>query len=191
MAILTGRKTLHVILIALFSFFYFPGVQADEKSLQLYEQKIKAGIVYNLLKYTNLPEKTLPLINGKLQICLYGEDLFEGYLSPLEGRTVQQITIAINSIKTPAEVESCSVVIIHHTQLHKLPQLLDTINKNHILSISDAKSFAQLGGMIELSKENEKISLYINTTAVAEADLSIQDPMLKLATIVTPLRQEK
>jgi hypothetical protein len=157
---------------------------AEETSLQLYEQKIKAGIVYNLLKYTIWPEEAIPNKNGKLQICLYGDDPFDGYLSPLEGRTAQQIPIAITQLNNIKEAEHCNVVIIHRNQAKALTELLPHLDNKNILTVSDIEHFAQQGGMVELAKDGEKISLHINTNVINNTRLNIQGPMLKLAKIV-------
>ena len=158
---------------------------AQETSLQLYEQKIKAGIIYNLLKYTAWPADAVPNPQGKLQLCIFGKDPFEGYLSPLEGRTAQQIPIAIVQLQQIEETTYCNVVIIHRDQAHVLSELLPYLNDKHILTVSDIEHFAKKGGMVELAKEGEKISLHINTNAIGNARLNIQGPMLKLAKIVS------
>lgn len=196
MAILTGNHFLRFSSFIRFLLVTCVGcfsivVNADEKSLQLYEQKIKAGLVYNLLKYTQWSDESSTIKQKKLQICLYTQDPFEGYLSPLDGRTLQQLSIAISIIKTPTETFDCSVVIVHRNQMANLPDLLTVLNGKNILTISDAKDFAQAGGMIELSKENEKISITINTATVKHAGLVIQDPMLKLARLLPPGSVEK
>lgn len=159
-------------------------IHAEEKSLQLYEQKIKAGLVYNLLKYTDWPKESPAQTNGKLRICLFGEDPFDGYLSPLEGRTAQQAPISITHIKSVEESQGCSAVIIHRNKEKNLPELLQFLKNKNVLTISDIAQFAQRGGMVEMAREDEKISLYINKDAVDHAGLSIQGPMLKLAKIV-------
>lgn len=185
MAILTCAKTLPAaVLILSLHLFFSSLVNAQEKPLQLYEQKIKAGLVYNLLKYTAWPKESALNINGKLEICLLGEDPFDGYLAPLEGRTAQQVPIAISHIKNISEAVQCSVVIIHRNQSQNLPELLLTLKGKNILTVSDIEQFAQQGGMVELTKEGEKISLHINKNAVTHAGLNIQDPMLRLAKIV-------
>ena len=158
---------------------------AQEQSLQLYEQKIKAGIVYNLLKYTAWPPSVIPNQRGKIQLCILGDDPFDGYLSPLEGRTAQQIPISITQLQNIDDAAECNVVIIHRNQAPNLGQLLQYLNKKHILTVSDIEHFAQTGGMVELAKEGEKISLHINTSAISNAQLTIQGPMLKLAKIVS------
>lgn len=160
-----------------------PPASAEEK-LQLYEQKIKAGLVYNLLKYTTWPQES-GAGEGRLQICLFGGDPFDGYLSPLEGRTAQQAPIAVMQIRQVKQAESCSVVIIPRDQESILPELLKFLNGRHILTISDIRNFAKSGGMVELAKEGEKINMYINKNTVERAGLDIQGRMLRLARIVS------
>jgi hypothetical protein len=87
--------------------------QSDDKQLVLYEQKIKAGLVYNLIKYTQWPGNTL---NNKLQLCLFGGDPFNGYLAPLEGRTAQQVTISIRQIGKITEAKNCHLLVIYTTR---------------------------------------------------------------------------
>lgn len=186
MAILTSTKMLPKTALIFLLLCAFSGAAgAQEKPVELYEQKIKAGLVYNLLKYTAWPKESALNTKGKLQICLLGADPFDGYLSPLEGRTAQQVPIAIDHIKNIADAVQCSVVIIHRSQAQNLPELLLTLKGKNILTVSDIEQFAQQGGMVELTKEGEKISLHINKGAVIHAGLNIQDPMLKLAKIVS------
>lgn len=185
MAILTlTKKSGIAICISAILLLLQYSANAEEKSLQLYEQKIKAGLVYNLLKYTAWPKESSSQINGKLQICLFGEDPFDGYLSPLEGRTAQQAPISIIRISSVEETQGCSAVIIHRNREKHLPELLQFLKNKNVLTISDITQFAQRGGMVEMAKEEEKISLYINKDAVNHAGLNIQGPMLKLAKIV-------
>ena len=164
---------------------------ADEQPLQLYEQKIKAGLVYNLLKYTEWPnisaaQHDKPAENStKLQICLLGDDPFDGYLSPLEGRTAQQATITITHITQVQQTESCNAVIIHRNQAHQLHQLLQFLRGKNVLTISDIAQFAEQGGMIEMTRQDEKIALHINKDSLDSAKLNIDARMLKLATIVS------
>ena len=158
-------------------------VDTENAPLQLYEQKIKAGLVYNLLKYT-----VWSVFSGAtkptLKVCLYGDDIFDGYLAPLEGRTAQQAVIAIKHVNLVKEVGNCQAVIIHNSQAKNLTEILQFIEGKQILTISDIHQFSRLGGMVELAKEGEKVSLYINKSAVTHAGLTIDGSMLRLAKIV-------
>lgn len=155
---------------------------AEEKPLQLYEQKIKAGLVYNLLKYTDWPSNTTAA--GELKVCLFGGDPFDGYLGPLEGRTAQQAAIAITRITQIKQASDCQVVIVPRAQVGQWPQLAEFLKNKSALTISDIRNFTHQGGMVEMTKEGEKINLYINKSVVEQADLNIQGRMLRLARLV-------
>jgi hypothetical protein len=162
----------------------FPLLSAHaEQKLQLYEQKIKAGLVYNFLKYTDWPEGDKA--EGRLRICLYGEDPFDGYLTPLQGRTAQQAVIDIAIIKRISEADNCNMVVIGQSRADDIPALLGFLKGKHVLTVSDISRFARQGGMVELTKEGSKIGLYINKDAVSRAGLDIQNQMLKLAKLVS------
>lgn len=177
--------------LALFS----PCNYADEQPAQMYEQKIKAGLVYNLLKYTEWPKTSNAQYDAtksaeistaiKLQICLFGDDPFDGYLSPLEGRTAQQATITIIHITQVQETERCNAVIIHRNQAQQLNQLLQFLHGKNVLTISDIAKFAEQGGMVEMTRQDEKVALHINKSSIDDTKLIIDARMLKLATIVS------
>jgi len=158
----------------------------------LYEQKIKAGLVYNLIKYTEWPN-TISMQDSKntdshntvvLKVCLFGEDPFDGYLSPLQGRTAQQATIAISHITQIQQAQDCSAVVVNRDQEQQLQPLLQFLQGKNVLTISDITHFAERGGMVELTRQDEKIALHINKNSLDSAKLGIDARMLKLATIV-------
>lgn len=187
MGVLTQLKIVKAIHIctAFVLCLRFVSAYAEEKPLALYEQKIKAGLVYNLLKYTTWPKASTSQEAGKLHICLFGNDAFDGYLSPLEGRTAQQVPIFITQVTKVQDTADCSVIVIHRSEEQHLNELLQFLKNKNILTISDIEQFAQRGGMVEMTREEEKISIYINTDAVNLAQLDIQERMLKLAKIVS------
>jgi hypothetical protein len=158
------------------------GSQSDEKPLGLYEQKIKAGLVYNLIKYTAWPKTS---VHQTLTICLLGGDPFDGYLSPLNGRMAQQATISINQINKITEAGHCHLLVIHKSQSNKLPELIEFLQTKNILTVSDMEKFSIQGGMVELATENSKITLYINNGNVTHNGLTIDERMLKLAKLVS------
>lgn len=180
-----GQKKIFALAFACVSLcLCFYPASADEPPRQL-EQKIKAGLVYNLLKYTVWPKEPATIKKDELQVCLFGDDPFDGYLAPLQGRTAQQFLISIIHVKAVTETDLCNVVIIHRAQEKHLSELLNYLDNKHVLTISDIDQFSHRGGMIEMAKEDEKISLYVNKDAIDHAGLDIEGHMLKLAKIVS------
>jgi len=150
--------------------------------LQLYEEKIKAGLLYNFLKYTSWPTDAAG--KGNLRVCLLGDGPFDTYLYPLQGRMAQQYVITITKIASASEAGNCSIVYIHRDREDSLADILHSLKGRHVLTVSDIDQFAAQGGMVEFGREDQKIDLLINKNAVDAAGLNIQARLLKLAKLV-------
>jgi hypothetical protein len=151
---------------------------ADDAKLQLYEQTIKAGLVYNFLKYTTWPAAAE---KSRLRVCLLGSDALADSLSPLQGRTAQASVISIARIDDVQDTAGCSLVFIGRSEEDRLSGLLTALKDRHVLTVSDISHFARAGGMIEMASEDSRVTLYINKEAVDRAGLLIEGRMLKLA----------
>lgn len=165
-----------------------PSAQATQGAapMQLYEQKIKAGLVYNFLKSTSWPGMAQTDSGEmRLNVCLFGGDPFQGYLHPLEGRTAQRHVIAIRQLASIEGADDCHVLFIHREKNNVLPALLAQLEGKSVLTMSDMDEFSKRGGMIEFSTEKDRrVHLMINKKAVEDAGLDIQDSLLKLAQLV-------
>lgn len=151
------------------------------EALSLYEQKIKAGLVYNFLKFTDWPAGVLAQNEGKLHVCLFGGDSFDGYLHPLEGKMAQQHVISIKRVNDIHQTDRCNLIFVHRNVEGNLPGLLKFLKGKPVLTMSDITDFASQGGMVEMTKENERVSLYINENEVGNSGVHIQNRILKLA----------
>lgn len=154
---------------------------ARADNLQLPEQEIKAGLLYNFLKYIDWPPASAnaPTIN----ICIYGEDPFEGYLQPLAGRTVNQHEIQIHTLRDIHDIDACQLLFINADEQNHWPALLKILDRKNILTVSDSKDFVAQGGMIAFGRKDDKISVFLNPDALKAAQLHVQDRLLKLVTI--------
>ena len=154
---------------------------ADD-ALQLHEQEIKAGLLYNFLKYTEWPPDKM---NGtSMTVCVFGDNPFEGYLQPMAGRTVNQREIVIRLVHSVQETEHCQLLFVNAGEQGRWPQLQKFLAGKSILTVSDFSGFTDTGGMIEFSHRNDHISAEINLDAANSAQLHVQDRLLKLVTVV-------
>lgn len=151
------------------------------EAVQLQEGKIKAGLVYNFLKYTSWPDNNL----GKIRICLYGGDSFEGALYPLSGRTAQQQVIDVREISDINDSMDCEMVFINKAYEDEMADVLSVLDNTNVMTLSDIKNFSHKGGMVEFSKEkDQRIHLVMNKTTIDRSGLVIGDRLLKLARVV-------
>jgi hypothetical protein len=157
-----------------------PASSFGQEALQLAEQKIKAGLLYNFLKYTQWPAP----IGETAVVCLLGGDPFEGHLAPMAGRTVNQRTIAIRDLSDGEGTDGCSLLVVHAAQAANWETLRPTLTRSSVLTVGDFEGFAIRGGMIEFTKLDDRIGVTINVDAVADTHLRVHDRLLKLASII-------
>ena len=149
------------------------------EGLQLAEQKIKAGLLYNFLKYTAWPQSH-PIV----AVCLFGGDPFDGHLAPMNGRTVNQSTIEVRAIETVDQARTCALVFVNAERKALWPELKAALGGKDVLTVSDFDGFTSAGGMIEFTHFDERVGVEINVDAVTAAHLTVEDRLLKLASAV-------
>jgi hypothetical protein len=177
MAVLAQRLYLLASLILLIA--GSPSLPEAADNLQLHEQEIKAGLLYNFLKYT-----TWPAPSSSMAVCVFGADPFEGYLQPMAGRSVNQMEITLHFVRDVQETGSCNLVFVNADEKGQWPELQKFLARRSILTVSDFEGFTDSGGMIEFTRRNEHVSVDLNIEAVTSAHLHVQDRLLKLVTVV-------
>lgn len=156
--------------------------------LQLGEQKIKAGLLYNFLKYIDWPAGA-PEASGPLVICLYGGDPLGGALKNLEGRSANQREIQLRPLAPGGDTQGCHMLYIHPGQRAAWPALRQALEGRRLLTVADHEGFALAGGMIEFRRRDDRIGVDMNLNALEAAHLSVQDRLLPLVTVVQTRRE--
>ncbi len=148
--------------------------------LRLQEQEIKAGLLYNFLKYTQWPKSS----QEKIIVCLLSGDAFKPYLQPMAGRTVNQREIALSIVNEVADAGRCHLLFISANKEARWPELRNFLAGKPVLTVSDAEGFSGDGGMIEFGRKGNHISVSLHMDTVVVAGLRVQERLLKLVTVV-------
>lgn len=152
---------------------------ASAQGLPLAEQKIKAGMLYNFMKYTDWPTADA----GKpMAICLLGKDLFDGNLAPLEGRSVNQRLITIRRVNA-GEAASCQVLVVGNDAQEEWPSLRDALKTLPTMTVGEGAEFTRDGGMFAFTQSSGRITVLMNQAVVTQAKLSVQQRLLNLVTV--------
>jgi hypothetical protein len=177
------RKILVFLILAVGALsISFSTANARAAEIKLQEQKIKAGLLYNFIKYSTWPRNAFIAAEEPFQICLLGGDAFEGALDPLQGRTAQQRPINIKQTGNSASLRGCHVVFINKNQQDNLNSILAAVKDTQTLTVSDIDGFSKQGGMVEFSKSaKNRIGLRLNKGAIDDSGLKVGDQLQKLA----------
>jgi hypothetical protein len=160
-----------------------PVPPARAEALHLYEQEIKAGMIYNFLKYTAWPSSKVAGA-APIVICLFGGDPFGGYLDNTQGRTVNQHPIQLRNISRAAEAAACHLLVVDEREKAGWPALGAALAGKGVLTVGDYAGFARAGGMIEFGRKDNRISVSLNIDAVRASQLTVEDRLLRLVTVV-------
>jgi YfiR/HmsC-like len=174
-------KTAARLIVVLLAVVITAQVVRAEENVQLVEQKIKAGLIYNFLKYTQWPQGSPRQAGTTIVVCLFGGDPFDGNLQPMAGRTVNQRSIEIREIGSAADAPACAMLVLNGGRKADWAQLKGALAGKDILTVSDFDGFAESGGMIEFTRIDSRIGVKINTDAVTATHLAVEDRLLKLA----------
>ncbi|HVK81203.1 MAG TPA: YfiR family protein [Verrucomicrobiae bacterium] len=155
---------------------------AQTQSVRLIEQDIKAGLLYNFLRYTAWPPATR--VDEAMIVCIYGDDPFEGRLEPMSGRTVNQRRILVRNVRNDRDLETCALLFINAEERADWPHLRSYLAGRSVLTVSDYDGFARSGGILEFTRINNRIGVRVNVVAAETANLSVQDRLLRLASVV-------
>ena len=149
----------------------------------LNENRVKAGFIYNFIKYTAWPTSTLS--DKELRVCSPVQRALSGELQQLQGRPAQGRVIEIEQAARPEHWKSCHVLFIPQDETKKLVTALESLAKLPVLTISDSTEFIEAGGMIALKETAGRIRFDINLESARRAGLTLSSQLLKLADKVT------
>ena len=132
------------------------------------------------------PPQSFARENAPLIIGIFGEDPFGSYIDELiEGEVINNHPLIVQRYATVKDMGDCHLLYINLKEKDQIRRTLDSLQTKPVLTISDADNFARIGGMIRFIREDERIRVRINTTAVTEAQLVISSKLLRLSEIVT------
>jgi hypothetical protein len=158
-----------------------PSVFAQQSKPQEYQ--IKAVYLYNFSKFVQWP----PAAENKdsFAICVLGHDPFGAALDQvLVGEKIEQKAMVARRITDVQEAAKCQILFIASSESARAKQILSSLGKNSILTVSDIPNFSVIGGMIQFVNLENKVRFEVNLSAADKAGLTFSSQLLKVASSV-------
>jgi len=143
------------------------------------EYQLKAKYVLNIPLFTEMPPQSIR--NNSYTICLIGATPLESALGSAQGKLIRNRPLKVLRVDDISQVESCQMLFIASSERHRLQVLLPEAHRRGILTISDMRNFARLGGMISLLIVDNRITFDVNRSVASKASISFSSNLLKLA----------
>lgn len=152
---------------------------------EVLESQVKTAYVLNFVKFTEWPAGVSA--DGKVTLCVVGNNVLDGTLASLEGRKAGMQKLHV--VQHPAEmflaghpnIGSCQVVFIGKSERHRFIPIIRLLGDLPVLTISDIDDFAEDGGSIGLSYRDGKIVFEVNLASVQRSKLHLPGQLLNLA----------
>lgn len=145
------------------------------------EYQVKAAFLYNFARFIEWPVDTYA---DRFSICVLGEDPFGAALQRLAEKQIRGVQIQVRRLSSIDGADSCQVLFIASSERHALVEVLAHVAGKPVLTVSDIKGFARVGGIVEFYLDRKRIRFAVNPRAAHRAGLSVSSKLLSLARVV-------
>jgi YfiR/HmsC-like len=145
------------------------------------EYQVKAAFLINFPKYMDWPATAFATATNPVIIAVSGETKVAGELEKIiAGRIVNGRGIVLKRLAAGESPGVCHILFISAAEQKYSPSLIAKL-KRGVLSVGESDDFLEHGGIINLTRHEQKISLEVNLTAATAAGIKISSQLLKVA----------
>lgn len=148
------------------------------------DYQVKAAYLYNFGRFVEWPSKAAAQ-KDSFTVCVLGQDPFGPALdTTLAGETIGGKHVVAKRIAAPEDSESCQILFLSSAESGRLKKIIEALDKEAILTVSDMPKFSQHGGMIQFVLDGNRIRFEVNLAATQHAGLTLSSELLKVAAAV-------
>jgi hypothetical protein len=160
-----------------------PGAQSQTDNDA--EYRVKLAFLYNFAQFVQWPPEAFSDPAAPLTMCIAGPDPFQGEIGQaLHGRMASGHPIQIKHLKPEEDPRVCHMIFVRAGDRAAVRKILAALKGSNTMAVGESKGFADLGGVINLTLDQNKLRFEINLDAATQARLKISSKLLALAKIV-------
>lgn len=157
-----------------------PAANAQDTASE--ERLLKAVFIFNFAKFTRWPGGEGE--GGALIFCTAGKDEVVDALEQLSGKVIKGHPVIIRPLAEPSLAGSCKLLYVARSERKRRRDIIESVRGKPVLTISEKPGFVDVGGIIELYSERDRIRFIINLAAARGAGLEFSSRLLNLAVVV-------
>jgi hypothetical protein len=162
------------------------GVFARAESPSPTMHQVQAAFLFNFAKFVTWPDDAFERSGNSLIIGVLGEDPFGAVLEEtIRDKTVTGKKLAVMRFMRVQDAVKSHILFLSSSEESHLPRIMKALEKTNVLTVSDMEQFAERGGMVAFTVEDQKVRFNVNADAVERAGLKMGSQLLKLAKIVS------
>ena len=168
------------------------------------EYNVKAGFIFNFIKYITWPwEKlTTEKNDDPIVIGIIGVNPFGRVFEPITKKKIKNKKLVIryfpgfkqtggkyNNSNTE-NLRKCHVLFVSSSEKKYTQKIIELVTGSNVLTVSDTDDFVEIGGIINFITEESKIRFSINLDAAKRSELVVPTTILKIAKKVIHEREK-
>jgi hypothetical protein len=154
------------------------------------EYLIKAGFIYNFAKFVEWPSAAFAEPESPIVIGVIGVDPFGSLIDRIvEDKKIGSRGFIVKRFKWGRdlkELKDCKILFVSPSEHAHIDEILQMVKGLPILTVGETPGFAERGGMIRFTLEDNRVRFEVNVEAAHQADLNISSRLLTLAKIISP-----
>jgi hypothetical protein len=157
---------------------------ADPQTLTEYQ--IKAGFFFNFTRFVDWPESAFVTASSPILICVLGETPLTDLVTDVAlGKVVNGRAVSIRRVKASDDLRQCNLLFISAEEERHTAEILASVKKTNTLTVGETPGFAQAGGMINFSIQENRVKLELNLEATTRAGLKVNSKLIAVARLVS------
>lgn len=150
------------------------------------EYKVKAGFIFNFLKFVSWPQEAQ---SDSWNIGIIASDGIVDLVSEtLAGKTIDGRAVNVFKLNPKADDQGCHVVFVCRRSTERASGFTESLRGKEILIVGESEGFAQAHGIIGFVKKGQNLRLEINPSRAKGAGLVISGKLASLADLVEDIR---
>jgi len=141
------------------------------------EYDMKAAYLYNFASLTSWPGHT----GKQIRLCVLGKDSFKGSLEKLASNNTGSLSINLAYLPNLKASANCQMLFIDASELARAEDILQYLDNNPVLTVTDNPDIFNSGVMIGLFVENKRLIFDVNYARTQNAGLIVSSKLLRVA----------
>jgi YfiR/HmsC-like len=157
---------------------------ADPQTLTEYQ--IKAGFFFNFTRFVDWPESAFVTASSPILMCVLGETPLTDLVNDVAlGKVVNGRAVSIRRVKASDDLRLCNLLFISAEEERHTAEILGSVKKTSTLTVGETPGFAQAGGMINFSIQENKVKLELNLEATTRVGLKVNSKLIAVSRLVS------
>jgi len=149
------------------------------------ESELKVAFLPKFSLFVQWPAGTFKTERDPIIIGFIGGSEFVPQLkTAIAGRAVAGRELKVLACRDVDDARHCHIVYLVGGSPQSVRETLRQLAGSNVLTVGDARDFANLGGMVSLITDSRKVRLEVNLEEIQRAELRIDPQLLQLATTV-------